>query len=101
MSNRETASEEEAHPHTSIIGPQLRSLTVVEQCIVRHHEHLVSLPEPVPSPKVFSVDIHCSPIRLYCSIGVLHLEILVANQCPGLQAVGVEVERTLEVDDRL
>jgi hypothetical protein len=48
-----------------------------------------------------SRDTYCSTIHFNSSIRVLHLWILVPNKSPCFQAVRVQVECTLEVDDSL
>jgi hypothetical protein len=90
-----------AHPHARVVRRQLRGLAVVEESIVRHLHHLVRLPKAVPRAHVPRVGVDGAPVRVDRAAVALELEELVADEAPRVEARGVELERALEVDDRL
>ena len=56
--------------------------------------------EAVPGTVVFTVDVDGTPVGFDGRVGVFHLDVLVAHECPGGEEVTVEREGASEVLDR-
>ena len=73
---------------------------VVEQGVKVHFEDFVRLPEAVPGAVIFAVDVDGAAIALDGSVGVFHLNVLVAHQSPGGEEVAIKGEGAAKVVDR-
>lgn len=65
-----------------------------------HILELISLPQPIPSPKVLLINLHGTPIGLNGARDILHLEILVPHERPGRQTRPIQLQRLPKVNNR-
>lgn len=47
-----------------------------------HILELISLPQSIPSPKIFRINLHSIPIRFNRTRNILHFKILMTHECP-------------------
>mmetsp|Transcript_14120 Transcript_14120/g.32867 ORF Transcript_14120/g.32867 Transcript_14120/m.32867 type:complete len:317 (-) Transcript_14120:636-1586(-) len=88
-------------PHSRIVRPEGRRLSVVEQGVQVHVEELVGLAQAVPGPVILGRDRNGPPVGFHGLLGLLQLDVFVTHEGPGRRVGPIELEGPLEVQDGL